>query len=152
MGKEIASQHFCERDFTEFENRLRRETALLREWFAAGTFRHRVPVGGFELETWLVDSAGRPAPVNDAFLDRLRSPLVVPELARFNVEINTPPVPLHGHALNAMQADLARTWSRCNDVARTVDAEMLMIGIPPTLRDSDLVLANMSSRALSGAE
>lgn len=146
MGRDIASHHFCGRDFVEFEGRLRRETALLREWFASGAFRDRAPVGGFELEAWLVDSAGRPAPVNEAFLDRLRSPLVVPELARFNVEINTPPVPLHGHALHAMQADLAQTWTRCNDVARTLGAEMLMIGILPTLRDSDLNLTNMSSR------
>ena len=146
MGREIASHHFCKRDFVEFEDRLLRETALLRDWFAAGTFRDRAPAGGFELEVWLVDPLGRPAPVNDAFLGRLQSPLVVPELARFNFEINTPPIPLHGHALHAMQANLAQTWTRCNDVARTVGAEMLMIGILPTLVDGDLNLGNMSSR------
>lgn len=146
MGKEIASHKFCERDFVEFASRLLHETALLRDWFAAGTFRDRGPVGGCELEAWLVDTAGRPAPVNDEFLDRLRSPLVVPELARFNIEINTPQIPLHGHALHAMQADLAKTWTRCNDVAGTIGAEMLMIGILPTLCGGDLNLANMSSR------
>jgi len=60
-------------------------------------------IGGFELEAWLVDHQHRPAPINEAYLARLQNPLVVPELAQFNVEFNTPARRLEGRALHYMQ-------------------------------------------------
>jgi gamma-glutamyl:cysteine ligase YbdK (ATP-grasp superfamily) len=145
MGKEIATHRFSRRDFSEFERRLRRETMMLRDWFASDVFRPGTPHGGFEIEAWMVDPAGNPAPINEVFLERLNNPAVVPELARFNVEINTPPMPLCGGGLKALHQNLVRTWTHCNDVARTLDAELVMIGILPTLRDGDLCLANISA-------
>ena len=49
---------------------------------------------GFELEAWLVDHGLLPAPINEAYLGALDDPLVVPELSRFNVELNGTPLPL----------------------------------------------------------
>jgi hypothetical protein len=146
MGKEITRGRFQKRDFAAFESRLREETALLGEWFAQGRFSAAGGVGGFELECWLVDPEGFPAPINERFLERLQSPLVVPELARFNVEINTPPRPLKGDALRQMYKDLERTWRHCTAVAETLGAHMLMIGILPTATERHLTLENVSGR------
>lgn len=145
MGKEIATHKFSRSDFAEFKSRLLRETTLLRDWFAGAAFRSGAPYGGFEIEAWLVDAAGSPAPINKVFLEKLDNPAVVPELARFNVEINTPPMLLCDGALKAMHQNLSRTWIQCNEVAHTQGAELVMIGILPTLRDRDLCLANISS-------
>jgi gamma-glutamyl:cysteine ligase YbdK (ATP-grasp superfamily) len=101
-------------------------------------------VCGLELEAWLIDGDAMPAPCNQAFLDKIGDPLVVPELARFNVELNVHPQPLHATALSCLQADLQQTWDRCQNVAANLDARLVMIGILPSVTQSDLSLENMS--------
>ncbi len=145
MGEEIKSSRFDDHDFAEFGRRLRAETKLLARWFQEGRFSEQGGVGGFELEAWLVDRAGLPAPINQVFLDRLQSPRVVPELAAFNVELNSSPLRLEGNALSRMEAELRQTWTDANAAAQGLGAELMMIGILPTIKDKSLTLAQMSS-------
>ena len=77
-------------------------------------------------------------------LETLNHPLVVPELSRFNLELNCAPVRLAGDALTQAHQSLTRLWATCNDVAHRLDANLVLIGTLPTIRDSDLTLANMS--------
>src|SRR5512147_2788680 len=100
MGQEIEQAHFNRADFTACAECLRRETELLEAWFRDAAFSTRDRTGGFELEAWLIGADARPAPVNAAFLKRLDDPMVVPELARFNVELNDHPQHLWGSALS----------------------------------------------------
>lgn len=144
MGQEIGHSHFRKQDFSNFEARLREETALLEEYFQRHVFDAAHPVGGFELEAWLIDRSGQPLPENERFLTLMDSELVTPELARFNVELNGAPRVLREQGLRAMLADLQQTWDQCGKVAETMDASLLAIGILPTLREQQLVLANMS--------
>jgi gamma-glutamyl:cysteine ligase YbdK (ATP-grasp superfamily) len=146
MGKEITRSHFHKRDFSAFEARLREETRLLREWFERGVFSGMHDIGGFEVECWLTDPEGFPAPINERFLEIVDSPLVVPELARFNVEINTPPQRLEGGALHQMHANFDRLWQRCEEVAAKLGARMVMTGILPTVGEHALSLDNISDR------
>lgn len=146
MGKEITRSHFNKRDFSAFESRLREETAVLQEWFERDRFSPTHGVGGFEVECWLIDGEGYPAPINDRFLDKLQSPLVVPELAKFNVEINTPPLRLQGGALRCMQENLDNLWNLGNEVAATLYTRLIMTGILPTVGEQMLSLANISDR------
>lgn len=145
MGQEIDSSRFHHRDFKTFATRLREETELLAEWFRLGRFAEADLVGGFELEAWLVDRSCRPAPVNEVFLERLANPLVVPELAKFNVELNTTPHPLAGTALSRMHRELEATLGACNRVAAALGSEIVTVGILPTVGEADLSLHNMSS-------
>ena len=144
MGQEIKDSHFEPADFKLFAERLRQETDLLRTWLQNGSFPETSNVGGFELEAWLVDSTGRPASIIQPYLDRLNDPLVVPELATFNVELNGSPCALEGDALSRLQKELEQTWAHCNRVAGELDARLAMTGILPTLKSDDLTLANMS--------
>ena len=144
MGQEIAATAFTEADFTMFRARLVEETALLRRWFAQGRLSREGPRTGFELEAWLIDRNCFPAPHNQAFLARLADPLVVPELSRFNIELNGPPRLLAGDGLAAMEADLAATWQRCVRNAHADVDTAIAIGTLPTLRESDLSLAMMT--------
>jgi hypothetical protein len=144
MGQEIATSYFTPADFERFGERLRAETALLTQWFEQGLFVAERQMAGFELEAWLVGKDFLPAPVNERFLHRLTNPLVVPELARFNVEINATPHRLEGGCLSALHAELEQTWLACNRCAAQIGAEMVMIGILPTLQDDVLSLENMS--------
>ncbi len=144
MGQEIPYQTFSSEDFYEFDIRLTRETRLLERMFAGDSFKSAHPVGGFELEAWLVDAQARPAPANVDFLQRLNNPEVVPELSQFNIEINVPPLILRGEALGRFAAHLQLNWQACRDTARTMGLDLMCVGIHPALRDSQLTLANMS--------
>jgi len=145
MGQEINRTRFSEADQEQFSARLAEETAALRSLAKAGGFRDARYVAGFELEAWLLDHAGRPSPVNEAYLRTLNDPLVVPELSRFNVELNAPPVEMGAGVLAAMEESLLTTWDSCQQVAHGMDTVLAMIGILPTIRDEDLCLANMSA-------
>ncbi len=145
MGQEISSTHFSAADMRQFSDRLADETAALRSFARAGGFADGRFVTGFELEAWLLDHAGFPSPVNEAYLRALNDPLVVPELSRFNVELNAPPVEMGAGVLTALEESLLTTWEKCQQVAHGMDTVLAMIGILPTIRDADLNLANMSA-------
>ncbi len=113
MGDEITHSHFSAADFEVFKHHLQEETRLLGRWFEQGMFSRRVPVCGLEIEAWLIDSQALPAPVNRQFLQQMNDPLVVPELAKFNVELNVEPQPLNGKALSNLRNGLQKTWDDC---------------------------------------
>ncbi len=144
MGQEIPSSRFSDEDFAEFARRLESETRLLAEWFDNGVFRGREARGGAELEACLLYRDGDPAPENQAFMQSFDDPLVVPELATFNLELNTHARPLRGDVFSRMADELKASWGRCNRRAGELGLRMGMIGVLPTLRQSTLTLANMS--------
>lgn len=145
MGQEINRTRFSETDFQRFSARLADETTALRSFALAGGFSDTRYVAGFELEAWLLDHSGSPNPVNEAYLNALNDPLVVPELSRFNVELNAPPIEMRAGALSEMEAFLLRAWDKCQQVAHGMDTVLAMVGILPTIRETDLCLANMSA-------
>ena len=147
MGQDIASSHFTEQDYAAFTERLSAETALLGQWLADGCLEAPVPTGGFELEVWLVGPDMAPAGRVEALLERLDDPLVVPELATFNAEINGTPVALRGDALSQLAVELTATLSRCSAAAAGLDARLAMIGILPTVAPRHLTVAHMTPRA-----
>ena len=145
MGQEISASRFRKQDFVRFERRLAEETALLQRWFNEERLSRRHGVGGFELEAWLVDRAGQPAPINERYLALLGdSALYSPELSQFNVEINSTPLQLARDALSRMHAELAHNWGHCREVAQQLEAELVMIGILPTVSPRMLTLEHMS--------
>ncbi len=147
MGQDIDQAHFDAEAFAAFAQRLAAETATLENWFADQRFSHRAWVAGFELEAWLIGPDAQPRAMNDVFLKTLGNDLVVPELSRFNVEINGSPTTLQGRAFSRLEDELGHTWTRCQKVADELGAQLLMTGILPTLVPELLNLGNMSSLA-----
>ncbi len=146
MGQEIGTPDFTPDDLAEFRHRLEQETRLLASWLTAGALPAGPKVGGFELEAWLVGPDLRPLPRAPALLARLADPLVVPELATFNLEFNGTPQILAGKALSIMAAELDRTWGHAQTVAGGLGARLAMVGILPTVRPEDLILDHMTPR------
>ena len=147
MGQEIAKSRFTEDDFQGFQQRLETETRLFGECLKEGGLATGPARAGFELEAWLVDPRGRPAGIIAPFLEALDDPLVVPELATFNLELNGTPVPLGGTALTTLAEELECTWIHCREVAEDLGASVCMTGILPTLAPADLDLEHMAPRA-----
>jgi gamma-glutamyl:cysteine ligase YbdK (ATP-grasp superfamily) len=145
MGQEISSLHFKHHDFQRYQEALAQEMALLHSWFTTDRFSKRHSVGGLELEAWLIDAAAAPLPINEAYLQRLALPTVVPELSRFNIELNVAPQYLIGGGLRHLERELRATWHCCSEVAAEMDSAVLAVGILPTVADHHLVAANMSA-------
>lgn len=145
MGNEIPSNQFHARDLEIFTDRLRQETQLVSNWFIENKFSFEQKMFGYELEAWLVDSNFQPAPINEPFLQALNDPLVVPELASFNIELNSLPQHLDGHVLRDMEQNLKKIYNQCRQQAQLLDSDLLMIGILPTVKESDLSLKYMSN-------
>ncbi len=144
MGQEISSSQFSARDFKTFSQRLRLETALLERWWQQGRFHKTPHVAGFEIEAWLLDQQGSPSPRNKEFIDSAEDLLVFPELAQFNIELNSIPRQLSGDVFSQMHTELSQTWDRCGHIARSMGNDLLMIGILPTVQESELNLKMMS--------
>jgi len=149
VGEDIKDSHFSPADFTRFESSLARETEVLRGYFNERRLVDSHPVAGYELETWLVDEHFNPFPCNERFLERLNGQLqeaIVPELARFNIELNAEPQDLRGDVLTRIHDELEETWRRAVRHAADLDARLVMIGILPTVQRSQLALESMSDR------
>ncbi len=144
MGQEIDTIHFTKQNFSDYQQHLSEETELLSEWFQNNRLSSHPGVGGFELEVWIVDKDYNPIPINDAYLNRLNSDWVSPELSRFNIELNADPENLQGQALSKLHSALQQSWDHCYQVAKDFDASLVMIGTLPSVREDQLVLENMS--------
>lgn len=145
MGQEISLWEFDQGDFERFHLKLQQETALLSHLIETKAFSKHTPIAGFEIEAWLLDAEGRPSPINEQFLKTLHHPLAFEELAKFNIELNSTPTPLAGNVFSRLEKQLQQTWDCAYRHAEALDSRLLMIGILPTLKQSDLTLANMSN-------
>jgi len=145
MGNEIPTSHFSAEDLKHFNSRLHQETELITEWFAQSRFAPEQRMFGYELEAWLIDKNHQPSPVNEQFLKSLNHPLVVHELASFNVELNSLPQHLSGTVFGDMQKNLSQIYDICRRQAQQLGSDMLAIGILPTVKEDDLTLKNMSN-------
>lgn len=143
MGEEIQYSRFIKSDYQQFDARLAEETALLKSWFDNNQFSSSL-MAGYELEAWLISQAGKPAPVNEAFLLQANNDLLSPELAKFNIELNVEPESLSRGVLSTFEHKLNLLWQQCADTASSLDSNILGIGILPTLEDDDLTLENIS--------
>ncbi|MBN50301.1 MAG: hypothetical protein CMN85_12260 [Spongiibacteraceae bacterium] len=146
MGREIDQTAFSQSDFADFKGRLDSETALLLDWLKKGKVERQSGTCGLELEACLIRSDHSPAPENAPFIEALSNPLVVPELAKFNFEINTPPFAPSPDLLRALEDSLTRQWQACSAQAELMGLSAVQIGILPTLRDEDLCLTNVSGQ------
>jgi gamma-glutamylcysteine synthetase len=144
MGQEIRSRHFTHQDFTHFKQCLSAETQLLAQWFADNQFSSRRLVCGYELEAILIDKYARPSPSNQRFLELVDSPLLTPELAQFNIELNSEPTDIKANTLAQLEQNLNEQWDFCQRHAQSINNRLLSIGILPTLTKQDLTLKNIS--------
>ncbi len=111
----------------------------------AGAFEaeHRI---GAEMEMFLVDSAMRPAAIGPELLKVAKDARLTTELARFNLEANASPRLFRGSCLRDLEAELGELVGMVSTAAKDHGAQVLLAGILPTLRRSDLGLENMTPK------
>ena len=144
MGQFVRTKEFSDDAFEQFNFRLRKESALLAQWFEAGRFSDQTRKLGLEVEGWLIDAEGHAAAANEQFLRVVDDPLIVPELSRYNFEINTLPLDANGSALSILARQLEATWQKISKAANSIGLRSLMIGSLPSLEEHMLGLESMS--------
>jgi len=155
MGLEIDREEFEEGDYRQFSERLQSSLAALASLLERPGFGTGPATLGAELEVSLVDSAGRPTPRNAAVLGESLDPRLTVELDRFNLESNLRYGPLEGRPFDALTREMDDALAEMTRAARHHDAHIAMIGILPTLAESDLQSTAMTDtpryRALSAS-
>lgn len=99
---------------------------------------------GAEQEMFLVDRAMAPAPVATEVLAAAGDPRLTTELARFNLEANLTPRVFGGDCLRALEREVREVVEVARAAAATAGADVVLTGILPTLRMSDLGLDNLA--------
>jgi hypothetical protein len=138
MGLDIERDEFSEEEFERFSARLREDLDALEELLGRPGFGAGPNSLGAELEVFLVDDAARPLPLNRSVLARAVDPRVALELDRFNLELNTLPVPLAGRSFSALGDDLADGLAALGRAAGSHGGRLAAVGILPTFRAADL--------------
>jgi hypothetical protein len=138
MGIEIDRSDFTDEDHRRFKERLVEQVVALERLLARPGFGVGPASVGAELELFLIDAAGQPLPICAEVLRRVDSPLVTPELDRFEIELCTPPALLAGRPFAALEQALTRERALIDQAAAARRARTVAVGILPTLRPRDL--------------
>lgn len=118
------------------------EYMLENDWFEDDIIRI-----GAEQEMCLIDKAFKPALKAMDVLDKLKEhKWVETELAQFNLECNLTPRTFGGNSLSLMEKELKGYLNIIKEKANEIDTEILLTGILPTLRKSDLAFENLTPK------
>ena len=99
---------------------------------------------GAEQEMFLIDEHCRPKNMALDVLARLNDPEFTTELALFNLETNLDPQVFGGDCLRRMETQLRENLLRVRTAAEAEGGGMVLSGILPTLKKSDLTLDSMT--------
>ena len=147
MGTEITREKFGERDYARFRERLEQCLSDLEKLLARPGFGVGPVTIGAELEVCLIDDAARPLPRNQAVRALAADPRIALELNRYNLELNSSPVPLAGRPFTALAGELGLLLARAGDAARAYQGRIALIGILPTLGPAHLDLGMVTDAA-----
>ncbi len=109
-----------------------------------GVFETDVQRIGAEQEVSLVGKGWGPAPVLMDILGKIGDERFTTELAQFNMEINLEPLVFTGDCLSKLERNLWRLMVKGEKTANLFGAHLILVGILPTLHQSDLDIKNIS--------
>ena len=113
---------------------------LDEDWFESDIIRI-----GAEQELCLIDKNAKPYLKSAEILEKLDHDNFTTEFAKFNLEINVnPPLEFTGGCLSEMEYALQTDVARVREVAEEFGAEVLLTGILPTVRKSDVTVDNLT--------
>jgi CBS domain-containing protein/gamma-glutamyl:cysteine ligase YbdK (ATP-grasp superfamily) len=144
MGEHNVEQQFDEKMSRAFMKALLEDLRALEFMIETGRFETGVTRIGAEQEMFLIDRNLRPAAISLEVLDRARDSRLTTEIARFNLEANLTPLLLTGTCFDKMERELRELLALVRTSAAVLGADVLLSGILPTLKKSDLTLENLS--------
>ncbi len=144
MGEQKVSKQTDQHARRTFMKALLNDVRALEKMLDEGRIESGVRRIGAEQEVFLVDSERQVAPAAMEILDRIDDERFTTELARYNLEFNLDPHVFGGSCLADMEKQLNDLLDRLREVAAQRKVDVVLTGILPTLRQSDLGLHNMT--------
>ena len=127
-----------------FMRRLLDDLHALETMLDGGMIEADVRRIGAEQELFLVDGNWRPSLSALELLESVDDPHFTTELGLFNLEINLDPQVFGGDCLSRMERQLDGLLDKLRGAAEKRGVEIILCGILPTIRKSDLGLENMT--------
>lgn len=117
----------------------------LEKMIDEGLLHRKTPRIGAEQELCLIDEAYRPSPVITEFLKGLDDACFTTELAKFNLEINLPPLELTQKCFSRLEENISKKLEEARERASEINGiDIIQIGILPTIRKMDLEHENLT--------
>src|SRR5262245_54478716 len=145
MGKDVPLSTFSREDRARYRQKVRRCLDVFALMLNDFPFDADRPMTGLELELNLIDPDAQPAMRNAEILAELADPSFQTELGQFNLEINVNPRLIAGRGFEDYEEDLRASLARADERARKAQAQLVTIGILPTLTLRHAVLENISA-------
>lgn len=130
-----------------FTHRVIKDIRALEYMLGQNLFETNIRRIGVEQEMFLVDAFMQPDPCVEEVLKRDKSGLLVPEIARFNLEANMQPVVFGADCLDVIYKQLESIHKHVISITRELGAHVVLTGILPTIHMSDLSLSNLTPRS-----
>lgn len=127
-----------------FEKSVLDDIEALKFMLREDWFENDIQRIGSEQEMDIVNELCRPALVGNDIVNELDRSDVVEEYARFNLEINSDPIELYGGCFDQLHRQLKDKLHVIQTKAKEHKSAVLLTGILPTLRNSDLSLGALS--------
>ncbi|GAA4137859.1 glutamate--cysteine ligase [Actinomadura keratinilytica] len=145
MGRDVAAARISGEDRRRYREKVRRCLDVLARMLGESQFEFERPHIGMEIELNLIDGCGDPQMRNADVLKAIADPAWATELGQFNLEINIPPRTLGGTGTGELENEVLGHLEHADARAHEVGAGLVMIGILPTLRRSDIGEESMSA-------
>jgi CBS domain-containing protein len=144
VGEQDVAEQSDDDQLRAFMKALLDDVRALEQMLANGMIESGQRRIGAEQEMFLVDASLNPSPVATEVLATADDPRLTTELARFNLEANLDPLRFGGSCLSQLEASIKEAVGVARAAANQHGADILLTGILPTLRKSDLSLDNMT--------
>lgn len=144
MGQLIRRASYSAHALERFQRKLLCDLDAFAELLAQPGFGAGDATFGAELELYLVNDNGRPVGCNTEIQAALQDRQLTLELNRYNLEYNLLPVPIRGRPFAATEQQILHALAALNGAAQAFGAEVLPIGILPTLQRRDFGPHNMT--------
>jgi gamma-glutamyl:cysteine ligase YbdK (ATP-grasp superfamily) len=145
MGRDIQAIKITGEDRRRYRDKVRRSLDAFARMLREQRFDDNPSMVGQEIELNLVDARGMPSMRNAEALEAIADPAWATEVGQFNLEINVPPRQLTGDSVVGLEQEIRDSLNHGDARARDIGTRLVMVGILPTLRKSDVDATSMSA-------
>lgn len=143
MGEMNISREQSDKQRRRFMRAVLNDLSALEMMIDTGLIESGITRIGAEQEMFLVDENYSPACKSVEILKDIKDPRFTFEIAKFNLEANLTPAELRGNCLRKLENEINETLLIAKTAASKHDAQIVLAGILPTLKQLDLTLENM---------
>jgi CBS domain-containing protein len=143
MGEMNISREQSDKQRRRFMRAVLNDLSALEIMIENGLIESGITRIGAEQEMFLVDENYSPACKSIEILEDINDPRFTFEIAKFNLEANLTPCELTGNCLRKLENEINETLLIARTAASKYDAQIVLAGILPTLKQLDLTLENM---------